>query len=69
MSHSILFYNDLVLNNIASDTVSIFSINMNKVVKIIHLLCNSMIIAGTGLNDETGFKYIDTEQAVQTGAK
>ena len=63
----ILFYNDVALNNIASNNVSIISINMNKVIKIIHLLCNSMIIAGTGLNDEIGFKY--TEQAVKPGVK
>ena len=41
----ILFYNDLALNNVASNSVSVISINMNEVVKIIHLLCNSMIIA------------------------
>ena len=60
----ILFYNfikyDLALNNIASNTVSTISINMNEVVKIIHLLCNLMIIVGTGLNDEIGFKIYRT---------
>ena len=33
----ILFCNDLALNNIASDTVSIIGVNMKEFVKIIHL--------------------------------
>ena len=49
---------------ITSETVSIISINMNKVVKI-HLLCNSTIVTSTKLYDPTGYKYI--EQAVNAG--
>ena len=54
----------LSLINITGDTVSIISINMNKVVKI-HLLCNSTIITSTEWNDPVGYKY--TEQAVKMG--
>ena len=54
----------LSLINIKSNTVSIISINMDKVVKI-HLLCNSTIVASTKLYDPTGYKYI--EQAVKAG--
>ena len=53
----------LSLINITSDTLSIISVNMNKVVKI-HLLCNSTIITSTELYDTIGYQY--TEQAVKT---
>ena len=53
----------LSLINITSDTLSIISINMNKVVKI-HLLCNLTIITSTELYDTVGYEYM--EQAVKT---
>ena len=49
---------------ITSDTVSIISISMKKVVKI-HLLCKSLIVTCTQLYDPMGYKYI--EQAVKAG--
>ena len=53
----------LSLINITSDTESIISINMNKVVKI-HLLCNSTVITSTELYDTIGYQYM--EYAVKT---
>ena len=53
----------LCLINIRSYTLSIVTINMNKVVKI-HLLCNSTKITSTELYDPIGYDYM--EQAVKT---
>ena len=47
---------------ITSDTLSIISINMDKVVKI-HTLCNLTIKTNTELFDKIGFQYM--EQAVK----